>query len=400
MLTNAAAKAAGAQSRAYKLFDQGGLHLFVAVTGTKSWRLKYRWKGREKLLTIGRFPDVSIAQARIRAAEAKDCLARGIDPAASSSGTEKMNSIEAVARSWYRHGRPSWSKAHAADVIGSLERHVFPAIGTLAIDAVTPPELLNVMRSVEKRGTLTTAQRLRQRLSEIFGFAIAEGLTTSDPAARLGAAMREAPPAQPHPALTDIGECRELLAACELLGARPSTLLASRFLALTAVRLEALRGMRWEEVDLKARIWTVPAARMKLARAKKEQSEKGEARFDHQVPLSAAAIAVLQAARENGHDAHSLVFPGRSAGMPIGEGALRELYIRAGYARRHVPHGWRATFSTIMNEDLGEGWRTAIDMALAHSAKGKVEGAYNRAQLLDARRQVFDRWGELLFPQP
>jgi integrase len=197
------------------------------------------------------------------------------------------------------------------------------------------------------------------------------------------------------PALTEVSGCKALLAACEEAGARVTTILASRFLALTAVRLAAVRGARWEEIDFAARTWTVPAARMKLGRAK-----KGEARFDHVVPLCDAAIAVLKTALllvvDNKQSGSSLIFPGRRHTTPIAEGALRELYGRAGFGDRHVPHGWRASFSTILNEELGREWRGDIDEALAHTIKGSVEGAYNRAQLLERRRAVFDRWGELL----
>lgn len=171
-------------------------------------------------------------------------------------------------------------------------------------------------------------------------------------------------------------------------------MLASRFLALTAVRLDAVRGMVWAEVDLDARLWTVPSGRMKLSRAK-----KGDSRHDHAVPLSAAAIAVLERVSEGGRvRAEQLVFPGRGGTEPIGAGAIRELYVRAGFAGRHVPHGWRASFSTILNEEMGPEWRFDIDAALAHAGKGKVEAAYNRSVQLDRRREVFDRWGELLIP--
>jgi integrase len=171
-------------------------------------------------------------------------------------------------------------------------------------------------------------------------------------------------------------------------------------LALTAVRLEAVRGMRWDEIedlDGHAPLWRVPPARMKLKKAKKE-----DARFAHLVPLSDAAVAILrQAARENGYDTHSpqaedLVFPGRDHGRPIGEGAIGALYDRAGFSGRHVPHGWRSSFSTILNETLGPDARADIDRALAHTPKDKVEAAYNRAELLDRRRMLFARWGELL----
>lgn len=393
MLTDAAAKAAGAQTRAYKLHDQGGLHLLVRPTGTKSWQQKFRLKGREQLLTLGQFPEVKVSRARILQAEAKAQIEQGIDPRSSRAGLPAPT-FERVARDWHAHQRSRWSAAHAADVLASLARDAFPAIGALPIGAIPAPRLLAVLRPVESRGCLETAGRLRQRLSAIFEFAAAQGLAETNPAAHLGRAMAGGKLTRPHAALTDLADCRALLAACEASEARPATVMASRFLALTAVRLAAVRGMRWREVDFEARVWTVPAERMKLPRAKKE-AQHDRARFDHQVPLSAAALFVLQGARQFGISPDSLVFPGRSGG-PIGEGALRDLYARAGFDGRHVPHGWRASFSTILNEDMGEAWRGDIDRALAHATRGKVEAAYNRSVQIDRRRAVFDRWGALI----
>lgn len=393
MLTAAAIKNAVPRERGWKLWDGGGLFLFVAPTGSKSWRLKYRWQRKEKLLSLGLYPAVTLPQARAAAAEAKAALARGVEPG--KPGLATGGTFGQLARAWLEHARPSWSPAHAEDVEGSLDRHILPALEHRPTSAITAPELLALLRQVQAGGAVATAQRIRQRLSEIYAFAIAQGLVDVDPAAKLGAAMKDAPPARPHPALTTIEECRELLAACESVAARPATKLASRFLALTAVRLDAVRGARWEEVDLEAGTWTVPAARMKLARAKKD-----DPRFDHVVPLGTAARAVLDEASslrkmQIAPAGGTLIFSATGA-APIGEGAIRELYRRAGFGARHVPHGWRASFSTILNEELGEGWRTAIDMALAHSAKGKVEAAYNRALLLDRRAELMQRWGELL----
>ena len=391
MLTNAAAKAAGARSRAYKLHDQGGLHLLVRPTGTKSWQQKYRWQGREKLLTLGQFPEIGVPRARMLQAEAKELLETGQDP---SRATTKTETLEQLARAWYLAKLPAWSPEHAADVLASLENDIFPELGARDAGSIGPRELLNAVRAIEARGRRVRAHRVRQRLAEIFAFGKAEGLVDDNPAADLGAAMIAPPPASPHPALTTIADCRALLDACDRDGARPVTVLASRFLALTAVRLDAVRGMVWAEVDLDARLWTVPSGRMKLSRAK-----KGDSRHDHAVPLSAAAIAVLERVSEGGHvRAEQLVFPGRGGTEPIGAGAIRELYVRAGFAGRHVPHGWRASFSTILNEEMGPEWRFDIDAALAHAGKGKVEAAYNRSVQLDRRREVFDRWGELLIP--
>lgn len=385
MLTNAAAKAAGAQTRAYKLHDQGGMHLLVRPTGTKSWQLKYRIRGREKLLTFGQFPEVNVNRARILQAEAKELLEQGIDP---SKKRATGKTLEALGRAWFEKHCRAWSLAHAADVLSTLERDIFPELGSRPAGEIGPRELLDAVRAIENRGCAATAQRVRQRLEQIFAFGRAEGLVENNPASDLGAAMLSAPPAQPFPALTSIDECRELLEACERDPARATTIMASRFLALTAVRLGTLRGARWNEIDLDARLWTIPAARMKLSKAK-----KGDSRFDHLVPLSEPALFVLRGLpREEG----GLIFSGRGGSRPLGAGAIGALYDRCGFKGRHVPHGWRASFSTILNEEMGEEWRFAIDQALGHSGKGKVEASYNRAQLLDRRRAVFDRWGAML----
>lgn len=385
MLTNAAAKAAGAKSRAYKLTDQGGMHLLVRPTGSKSWQQKYRFRGREKLLTIGQFPEVSVNRARILQAEAKEQLEQGIDP---SNRAAKISTLEQLARSWYQANRPAWSQAHAGDVLGSLERDIFPELGTDDVGSITAPQLLAAIERIAKRGNATTAHRVRQRLSEIFEFGAAKGLVVSNPARSLGSAMLAAPPSQPHPALTELHECRALLRECEQLRARPVTLAASRFLALTGMRWAAVRGMQWGEVDSDKGTWTVPADRMKLSQAK-----KSDQRFDHIVPLSDAALVLLSKVSKCGEQ--QSVFASRS-GQPIGDGTIRDLYARTSFAGRHVPHGWRASFSTILNEDLGPEWRFDIDAALGHAGKGKVEAAYNRSVQLDRRRRVMDRWGELI----
>lgn len=388
MLTIAAAKAATPRTRGYKLSDSHGLHLFVAPTGTKSWRQKYRFGGREKLLTFGRFPDLSLAEARQRSAAAKAQLQGGIDPGAAAIGI----GFESVARAWHELQRPRWSPTHAGDVLSSLERDVFPKVGNKPITEIGAGELLAIVRQLERRACVATARRLRQRLSAVFRFAKSQELVTEDPASALDQAMLPAPLARPMAAIETIEQARALLNACDAAGGIASIRLAARFLALTAVRLGALRGADWIEfanLDGDAPTWTIPADRMKLSRAK-----KAEERFAHIVPLSRPAIACLEEARHFSRGP-GLVFRGRDGASPIGAGAIGALIARAGFAGRHVPHGWRASFSTILNEELPSE-RDAIDKALAHAGMGKVEAAYNRSGQLDRRRALFDRWGALL----
>ncbi|WP_343612679.1 integrase arm-type DNA-binding domain-containing protein [Novosphingobium sp.] len=398
MLTPAAVKAAQPQARAYKLFDQRGLFLFIAASGLRSWRWKYRRAGKEKLITLGQFPAMSLPEARAARDTARERLQAGVAPGAPRAHLEQIETFVQLARAWHAHQAPRWSTVHAADVLASLERDAFPALGELPIGEIDAPAILEVLNDVEGRGCLTTAKRLRQRLSSIFRFGIVKRHCTDDPAAILSRMLMPARPARQHAALLSADECKQLLADCDRVGARPIVRLASRFLALTAVRLDAVRGMRWgelEDLDGPAPVWRVPAARMKLALVKKDDE-----RFDHLVPLSAPAVQLLrQAARENGYDTHSpapadrLVFSTGAA--PIGEGAIRQLYIDAGYGGRHVPHGWRASFSTILNKAV-PAERASIDRALAHSPKDKVEAAYNRDEMLERRRALFDRWAALL----
>lgn len=387
MLSNAAVKAARPRSRAYKLFDERGLFLYVAPTGLRSWRLRYKYERREKLLCLGQWPDVQLVDARDSAEAARSLLGQGVDPGIRKV-TVQTRTFESVAREWHANQIEHWTDRHAQDVIGSLENNVFSDIGAMPIGAIAAPAVRQVLRQVEARGSIETARRIRQRISAVFCYAMGEGLAEQDPAAVVAKSLRPAPIARRQPALTDIEELRKFLAACDRAGGPPIVRLASRFLALTAVRMGALLGAQWDEfdqLDSDAPIWRVPAERMKLKKA-----QKADATNDHIVPLCAAAVAVLKAVREYGYDTHSLVFP-------INNAAIGALYKRAGFAGCHVPHGWRASFSTIMNEICPKE-QTAIDLALAHTLKGvsESEGAYNRAQLLAQRRTLFDRWGEIL----
>ncbi|MEZ0495383.1 tyrosine-type recombinase/integrase [Sphingomonas sp. IW22] len=382
MLTNAAVKSARPRPRAYKLFDGGGLHLFVAPTGLKSWRLKYRIAGREKLLVIGQFPDIALDGARARRDQARAAIAIGEDPARSAERLAPRT-LEQAARAWFEARRERWSIAHAADVIGSLERHIFPRAGARAIAAIDAAELLELLESIEGA---ETARRVRQRLDAIFAFARPRGWVEDNPAALIAAEL--APPAAPirHPAVTTAADARSAYRAIASAGARPIVNLAAQFLALTAVRVGSLRLATWEEIEIDdagAPLWRIPAAHLKLSRARKASAD-----HDHLVPLSRAARAVLEAARGHSGEPTAKIFP-------IGERAIGELHDRAGLAGRHVPHGWRASFSTVLNEAMPDE-RVAIDEALAHQVKGKVESAYNRAEQLARRRALFDAWATVL----
>ena len=407
MLTNAAVKAARPRAAAYKLADGAGVHLYVAPTGLKSFRWRFRYAGREQLLTLGSYPEVDLNAARARADAARAQLARGEDPRARSS---RIETFEAAARAWHAVQAEGWTAVHAADVLGSLERDVFPAIGAEQLGAVAPADVLELLRAVEARGARETARRLRQRISAVFELAIGEGWCSADPAEKVGRGLKKPAAVRHHAALVSIDDARALMIEVDQLEATPAAKLASRFLALTAMRWAAVRGARWceiEDLDGPAPVWRVPAARMKLAVAKKT-----DAAHDHVVPLSPAAVRVLRAARSKhrqmsnaaeilAFSLNALIFAGNGSDKPLDEAAIGTLYARTVFAGRHVPHGWRATFSTIMNETMPLE-RGAIDQALGHTLKSedgsaaKVEGAYNRSQQLDRRRRIFVAWGNAL----
>ncbi|GAA3708704.1 tyrosine-type recombinase/integrase [Sphingomonas cynarae] len=406
MLTNARVKAARLKDRAYKIFDEQGLHLFVRPGGSKTFRMRFWLAGREQLLTIGAWPDISLDEARERCEAARAIVDRGEDPrVASACEPVQIRTFEDAARAWHAHQRPTWTDVHAGDVLTSLERDVFPAIGAMQLPAITPPVVLAALRAIEERGAIETARRIRQRVGIVFAFAQAEGWTETNPAEVVLRALAPAPAAGRQSAIVDAAELRQLLGAAELAAGAPVVKLASRFLALTAVRLAVVRGARWCEIEglgTDAPIWRVPAVRMKLAAAKKNDSA-----HDHLVPLSAAAVTILNRARAIVGDASAgLIFPGAAGGdAPIGESAIGRLYHRAGFGDRHVPHGWRASFSTILNLRM-PGERGAIDRALGHVGAGDeekdeginraVEGVYNRGVDMPRRQRLFDEWASIL----
>ena len=278
----------------------------------------------------------------------------------------------------------SWTERHAYDVLTSLERDVFPQLGALPITELGPPAVLAVLRAIEARPAIETARRVRQRMSAVFVYGIASGICQTDPAAIVQGAMAPLIKGR-QPAIVDLDEAREVLRRAEAEPAHPVTKLALRLLALTAVRPGEIRGAAWrefEQLDGDQPLWRIPAARMKM-------------KLEHLVPLSRQAVAVITAVRSlTGRG--PLVFPNaRHAHRPMSENAIGYLLNRAGYHSRHVPHGWRATFSTIMNEQYQHD-RQVIDLMLAHAPKDKTESAYNRAAHMPRRRELAQAWADLL----
>lgn len=423
-LNDAKVKAAKPKDKAYKLTDGGQLYLHVTTAGSKLFRMNYSFAGKQRTLSIGQYPIVTLAEAREKRDEAKRQLAAGRDPglekrlAARAQAQSYETTFQAVATRWFEQNKDRWSAHHAADVIRSLERDVFPSIGVIPITDLKPARILEVLAGIQARGSIETAHRIQQRMSAIFVYAIASGQADADPAGTVRGALKPIVRRGRQPSIIDridahgaaaqsarIAAVRRVIADVDAASARPATKLAHRLLALTAVRPGEVRGAAWSElegVDLTGTIygpfrptWIIPAARMKGDRDRKE--ERGG---DHLVPLSMQAVDVLvQLHRVTGRS--PLMFPNdRHIHRPMSENAIGYLLNRLGYESRHVPHGWRAAFSTIMNERPKHlhhaGDRAVIDLMLAHVPKDKVEGAYNRAAFMERRRELAQEWANTL----
>ena len=416
-LTDTKVRAAKATGKPYKLSDGQQLYLHVSAAGGRSWRMNYQFgrnaqgKPAQKTLTIGPYPAISLADARVARDAAKALLARGVEPKPAdlferaAPVADNRPDFETVARQWHALQAKRWSKTHTSDVLDRLEADVFPAIGKAKLADLRAAEIYQVLQAVVERGAIETALRLRQRISAIFVYGIAFDLVDSDPAQNLALALPRKPKAKKQPAIVDIDQLRQLIVDCEAERCRAPTKLALRFLALTAVRPNELHGARWDEfedLDGEKPVWRIPAKRMK-GKLERKLEEGGE----HLVPLAPEAVQVIKAVQIINGDL-PLVFPSdRHPHRPMSENTLRALLIRAGYYQRHVPHGFRAAFSTIMNGWCERGWRESghsgaspdraiIDLMLAHVPDNKVEGAYNRAAYLDRRRELACEWAGLL----
>lgn len=451
MLTDAKIKAAKAGEKDYKLVDSGQLFLHVTTAGGKHWRMNYTFgtnaKGKpaQKTLSFGPYPALTLVEARAKRDEAKALLRDGRDPAverrvaAKAKAVATANTFQIVAERWFelksgwsvqkfrawcesRDGKwnardaanwidranAGWSIVHAGDVLKSLDNDVFPEIGDLPLGEIESPKVLEVLNAIVQRGAIETAHRVCQRISDVYVYAVPAGLAKSNPAASMNKALPKVPRSKKQPSIIDgirdhdeqIQAVRTMLRACDDERCRAATKFGLRLLALTAVRPNEIQNARWDEIEgLNGRepMWRIPAARMKG-----DEDRKAEADGDHLVPLSRQAVAVIKALRPL-TGGYQLMFPSeRHVHRPISENTLRALLIRAGYYQRHVPHGFRAAFSTIMNErPKGEdgrhdGDRAVIDLMLAHVPKDKVEGAYNRASYMPRRRELAQAWADLI----
>ena len=367
----------------YKLFDGGGLFLLVLPGGSKLWRLKYRFGGKEKLLALGSYDKgISLKKAREEREKARAQLVEGIDPASvkkaekHSEREQVENTFRSIALDWVETYGARWTKLHRDHVVASLEADAFPALGQLPLKEITPPMILEVIRAVEFRGALDVASRILQRISSVFRYSIQTGRATYNPAADMKGALKTRK--VEHRAAISRAELPDFLKKLNAYAGDPITKLALKLIVLTFVRTGELRGARWEEFDLDQREWRIPAERMKM-------------RSPHIVPLSPQALAVVEELKPlTGH--FDLLFPSqRDQGKPISENTLLYALYRLGYHKRATVHGFRALASTVLNET---GFRPdVIERQLAHAERNKVRAAYHRSEYLEDRRKMMDWWG-------
>lgn len=387
-LTNTQAKNAKPDAKPYKLADGGGMFLLVQPNGSKYWRLKYRFGGKEKLLALGVYPELSIIEARQRREAARQLLRNGTDPGAAKQdkkAQDKLSSaetFEAVARQWHENKRDGWHPTTAADKLYRLEKDVFPHMGGKPIASITPPQVLMVLRRIESRGALELTRRLKQTIGQVFRYAVAEGRAERDPTQDLKDALK--PMQHGHFAAIDPKELPAFLAALERNEARlfMQTRLALRLMLLTFVRTSELIEAEWSEFDLDGAVWDIPKERMKRKRP-------------HLVPLSKQAVQALRELHTLTGGNKYLFVNQRDHEKPMSNGAILMALKRMGYQGRMTGHGFRALAMSAIKEKLGYR-HEVIDLQLAHAKENKVQAAYDRAQFIEERTRMMQHWADYL----
>ncbi len=384
-LSDAKARNAKPKARPYKIADGQGLFLLVTPAGGRYWRFRYFLAGKEKMLAFGVYPEVSLVDARERSAQARKDLANGKDPSETKKHAKRLsalnatNTFELIAREWYGQRKHEWADSSAAISLARLEAHILPSLGSRPIAEITAPEVLEMLRKVEARGTLETARRLMQMCRKIFMYAIATGKAVRNPVPDLEGALKT--PIVKHHSSLKADELPDYLENLNTYDGHVLTKLALRFLLLTFVRTNELRGARWTEIDWDKAEWRIPADRMKMKQL-------------HIVPLSSQSLSVLQELQQHSGE-NEYIFPSqlKRKGCMSENTMLYALY-RMGYHSRATGHGFRSTASTILNENgfMGD----VIERQLAHCERDTVRAAYNHAQYLPERRRMMQWWADYL----
>ncbi len=387
-LSAVAIKAAKSRDKPYKLADRDGLYLEVSPTGARSWRMNYRYLGKQKTLTFGRWPAVGLADARKKCDAAREVLARGDDPGEQAkleriaASVASASSFEAVAEEYLakieKEGRSSVTMKKKRWLIGFIDK----SIGKRPISAISAPELLLTLRKMEKKGKYETARRLRSTCSQIFRYAIATGRAERDVTVDLRGALI-VPKAVHRPAITDASKVGGLLRSIESFDGHPTTQIALKLVPHVFVRPGELRHAEWTEFDLDANVWTIPAEKTKMRRP-------------HAIPLSRQTLEII-ASIEHDADYSRFLFPSlRSVQRPMSENTINAALRRMGYAQDEMTgHGFRAMAATLLNE-MGLWNPDAIERQLAHQDSNAVRRAYARGEFWEERVRMMQHWSDYL----
>jgi len=373
-----------------KLFDGGGLYLEITPAGGKVFRLKYRIDGKEKTFTIGKYPTISLVEARQAAENARRLLVSGQDPSEAKQQEKRerqaaaLNTFESIARRWHTDNLHRWKENHAARVISDFEKDVFPAIGEIQITEISVSDVKAVISAIIARGATVTAEKVRQWIGAVYQYAAMLEITDRNPAAVLRGHFEQAKtdhrPALPREELTEFFH-RLILAEIE-----PQNRIALILNMLTFLRSTELRGGQWNEIDFDAAMWTVPAQRMK--------HEKTAPKPPHAVPLADWTLELLAELKKLTGNTPFL-FPSRTKtdGF-ISDATISRIIERMGYKGRVTPHGFRSLASSVLNE---QGFNPdAIERQLAHIENNKIRAAYNRADYLNERKEFMQWYSDFL----
>jgi integrase len=385
-LTDTAVRNAKPGEKPVRLFDGGGMYLEVAPSGGKWWRLKYRFGGKEKRLSLGVYPDVGLKEARTRRDEARKLLADGTDPGENRKATKSAkveraaNSFEVVAREWHAINAPTWAASHADKIIARLENDVFPWLGGKPIADITAPQILAVVRRIDGRGTLDTAHRALANCGQVFRYAIQTGRAERDPTPDLRGAL---PPLRHEhfASITEPATVGELLRAIDGFKGSFQVQAALRLAPLLFVRPGELRKAEWSDIDLDKGEWRYLVTKTKT---------------DHLVPLAVQSVAILRDLYGlSGNGRH--VFPGRDPKKPMSDAAINAALRRMGYDTKTeiTGHGFRAMARTILHEELHHK-PEVIEHQLAHKVPDALGTAYNRTKFIKERTAMMQQWADYL----
>ncbi len=385
MLTELAIKHAKPKDKAYKISDSGGLHIEITPSGGKLWRWRYRFNGKAQLLALGKYPAVSLAEARRKRDEARALVGEGKHPTREKRAeklrrmAEGENTFEKLTRKWLELKKAGLNEKYRMQNLSRMEQLVFPKIGSLPVTEITIPDIVRVVEKISNRGTVETAKRMKQLISQIFRYACYRGLWQHNPAADLRGILPTVE--RKHFASLPLAEVPALLKAIEDYNGENISKAAMKLLALTFVRTGELIGAKWEEIDWQREEWHIPAERMKKKRP-------------HIVPLSKQALAILKELQEQTGEKPFVFYSLRSKSRHISNGVVLMAMQRMGYHGKMTGHGFRSLASTILNE---KGYPPdVIERQLAHADDDKIRAAYNRAEYLPERKKMMQDYADIL----